>query len=230
MSWQNIGTLVLILPLFSCRGNSPDEASSPPMHEQTPLLAKEVESPIPPRTIAADAALPKQTLHSFQSTSVREVVVELGKLDPVTLAHFKQAFPGQSLLSGGEPLSSDISLNNASIQVQELGLDLSMQDYKLKHASLDTFSEIEIAGIKNKSQFKRVLKNEELECFYQFYEAGSLRCYLPDNWNFATGFEGRNADRIAKPGPISAAKAKKIALRKKVDWISWERYRTVVRD
>ncbi len=225
---QTATTLLLLGFISSCNNKSQDP-SKDSLDEQG-----EENKPAKPQRdtmeIPRDASLPSVQIQSFESTSIQQAVVDLGKLEVLSIDHFRQAFPNQGIRIGSETLSSDNFKDNATLSINEFGLSLDMRNFQLHQAGLSESLEPGVTGIKIGDNFKKVFLNEQLECFYWYYEAGVLTCYLPDNWHFAVGFDGRNYDRVAKTGPVSITKAKKMARRKKVDWINWERVRSPMRD
>ncbi len=219
--------------IASCNSKSQD-ASKDSLGEHASLehdAKKKPATPLPKvKKLPKDAAPPPVQVQSFESTSIEQAVVDLGKLEVLTIDHLRQAFPNQKISVGADVLSSDNFTENTSISISGLSLSLQMKNFQLAQAGLREYSKFGIAGIKVGDKFKAVFQNEQLECFYWYYEAGVLTCYLPDNWHFAAGFDGRKDHKIAPDGPFSTAKAKRISRRKKVDWINWERERSPMRD
>lgn len=158
---------------------------------------------------------------------MQQAIVDLGKQEVLTVAHFQQAFPDQTITTGGNELVATNFKENSIVEITEFQLSLEVNNFQLKTAGIIPYSEKTIAGIGLGSKFETVFQNKELECIYRYFEAGSRTCYLPDNWQFATGFDGRKAAKIAT-GLVTIAKAKKMSRRKKVSWINWERVRSPI--
>ncbi|MBL4634386.1 MAG: hypothetical protein JKY56_10970, partial [Kofleriaceae bacterium] len=180
------GTALLLLGFISSCNSKSQDASKGSLGEQVSGEQNGKKEPVKPlpevKEIPRDAAPPPVQIQSFESTSLQQAVVDLGKLEVLTIAHFRQAFPNQEIWVGAEELSSDNFEENASLSISGLSLSLYMKNFQLNQAGLSDSSERGITGIKVGNRFKKVFQNEQLECFYDYYEAGTLSCYLPDNW------------------------------------------------